>query len=136
MSNDSSNVELFEARSLSASLTVKDVQASLAWYRHVAGFAVLRKYEREGTVRAVAMNAGAVEILLVQDNGAKGLDRVKGEGFSLQFTTAQNIDELAERIKRRGGTLESEPADVAGARAFRLLDPDGFRLVVSSERQR
>jgi len=75
-----------------------------------------------------------VPILLTQDDGDRGLDRVKGEGFSLQFTTAQSIDELAARVRERGGTLESGPADVMGARMFRLRDPDGFKLVISSER--
>jgi hypothetical protein len=31
--------------------------------------------------------------------------------------------------------LESEPADAWGARVFRLRDPDGFKLVISSERK-
>jgi uncharacterized glyoxalase superfamily protein PhnB len=75
-----------------------------------------------------------VPILLTQDDGAKGLDRIKGEGISLQLTTAQNIDELARRIQERGGKLDSEPADAWGARVFRLRDPDGFKLVISSER--
>ncbi len=57
-----------------------------------------------------------------------------GEGLSLQITTAANVDELAKRISERGGTLASEPADVLGARVFRLQDPDGFRLTISSER--
>jgi uncharacterized glyoxalase superfamily protein PhnB len=126
--------ESFRALILSASLTVKDLQKSLAWYRDVVGFTVDREYEREGKLRAVALKAGAVKILIGQDDGAKGLDRVKGEGFSLQFTTAQNVDELAKRIKELGGTLESEPADIWGARVFRLQDPDGFKLVISSER--
>ncbi len=40
---------------------------------------------------------------------------------------------LAMRIKRAGGALESEPADTPwGARVFRLRDPDGFRLTISS----
>jgi uncharacterized glyoxalase superfamily protein PhnB len=65
----------------------------------------------------------------------KGLDRAKGEGFSLQITTAQDVDALAARIKERGATLATEPADVWGARVFRLQDPDGFRWVVSSERK-
>ena len=51
------------------------------------------------------------------------------------LTTAQNVDDLAARIKERGGTLASEPADGFGGRAFRLVDPDGFRLVISSERK-
>ena len=127
--------ESFRARTLSASLTVKDLQKSLAWYRDVAGFTVDQEYEREGTVRAVALKAGDVRIVIGQDDGAKGWDRVKGEGFSLQITTAQSVDELAERIKDLGGTLDSEPTDMPwGARLFRLKDPDGFKLTISSER--
>ena len=126
--------EAFKASTLSASLTVGDLQKSLTWYRDVVGFVVDREYEREGKLRAVALQAGAVRILIGQDDGAKGLDRIKGEGFSLQLTTAQNVDELAKRIKELGGTLESEPADAWGARVFRLRDPDGFKLTISSER--
>jgi uncharacterized glyoxalase superfamily protein PhnB len=126
--------ESFRGRELSASLTVKDIQKSLAWYRDVVGFTVRQEFERGGALRAVSLKAGSVSILLTQDDGAKGLDRVKGEGFSLQITTAQSIDEIAERIKQRGGVLDSEPSDAFGARVFRLRDPDGFRLVVSSER--
>jgi uncharacterized glyoxalase superfamily protein PhnB len=126
--------ESFRGRALSASLTVNDLEKSLAWYRDVVGFTVDQKYEREGKVRAVSLKAGAVRLLLSQDNGARGSDRVKGVGFSLQITTAQNVDDIAKRIKERGGTLESEPADAWGARVFRVRDPDGFTLVVSSER--
>ncbi len=125
----------FRARTLSASLTVKDLQRSLAWYRDVVGFAVDQEYEREGKLRAVALKAGEVRILIGQDDGAKGLDRAKGEGFSLMITTIQDLDELARRIKERGGALESEPADMPwGVRVFRLRDPDGFRLAIASER--
>ena len=126
--------ESFRARTLSASLTVKDLQKSLAWYRDVVGFTVNKEHERDGKLRAISLSAGVVQILLGQDDGAKGLDRAKGGGFSLRMTTAQNIDELATRIKERGSTLETEPADMHGARFFRLRDPDGFLLVISSER--
>ena len=122
-----------QARSLSASLTVKDLERSLTWYQHVVGFSVDRKHEREGKLRAVSLKAGDVRILISQDDGAKGLDRVKGEGFSLQITTDQNVDEIAKRIKELGGKLEMEPADMPwGARIFRLKDPDGFKLTMSS----
>jgi uncharacterized glyoxalase superfamily protein PhnB len=126
--------ETFRARALTASLTVQDLEKSLAWYSEVVGFVVDQKYEREGALRAVALKAGTVRILLNLDDGARGWDRVKGEGISLQFTTAQSVDEIAERIRERGGSLESEPADMPwGARMFRLKDPDGFKLVISSE---
>jgi uncharacterized glyoxalase superfamily protein PhnB len=127
--------ESLRARTLTASLTVKDLQKSLAWYRDVVGFTVDRKIEREGELRAVALKAGDVRLLIGQDDGAKGWDRVKGEGFSLQLVTVQSVDEIANRIKERGGRLEMEPADMPwGARVLRVRDPDGFRLSISSER--
>jgi lactoylglutathione lyase len=126
--------EALRGRTLAASLTVKDLQKSLVWYQDVVGFTVDRKHEREGKLMAVTLKAGDVRLLLGQDDGAKGWDRVKGEGFSLQITTAQSVDEIAERIRKCGGLLASEPADMPwGARVFRLLDPDGFKLTISSD---
>ena len=122
------------AQSLDASLTVADTRRSLAWYRDVLGFAVDREFERDGRLFAVSLRAGTIRILLTQDDGARGLDRVKGEGFSLQITTTQDIDALASNAKRAGAILDSEPADAWGVRVFRLRDPDGFRLVFSSPR--
>lgn len=127
--------ESFRAREVSASLTVSDLQKSLAWYTEVLGFTVDRRHEREGNLFAVSLKAGVVRVLITQDNGAKGSDRAKGEGFSLMFTTAQDVDGLAARIKERGGVLASEPYDAFGARVFRVVDPDGFRFVISSERK-
>ncbi len=123
----------FRASALAASLTVRDLQESLAWYRDVVGFAVDQQYERDGKVLSVALRAGDVRILLNQDDGAKGLDRIKGEGFSLMLTTAQDVDGIARGIRERGGTLDTEPADMPwGVRAFRLRDPDGYRFAISS----
>ena len=123
----------FHGQSLDAALTVGDLGVSLAWYRDVVGFTVDRQYEREGRLIAIALKAGEVRILIVQDDGAKGMDRMKGEGLSLQITTSQSIDELARRIKKLGGTLALEPTTVPwGPRMFRLQDPDGFRFTISS----
>jgi len=125
----------FVGKSLQASLTVKELQKSVAWYVDVVGFTLDRKIEREGTLRGVAVSAGDVRIILNQDDGAKGWDRVKGEGFSLQITTTQDVDEIARRIKARGGALDLEPQDMRwGARVFRVRDPDGFRWTISSPR--
>ncbi len=127
--------ESFRARALTASLTVNDLTNSLGWYRDVLGFTVDEKYEREGKVVAVTLKAGDVELLINQDDGAKGLNRVKGVGFSLQFTTVQDIDTLAEGIVARGGKLDTELTDMPwGARIFRLRDPDGFRMTFSMDK--
>jgi uncharacterized glyoxalase superfamily protein PhnB len=127
--------ESFRARALTSSLTVKDLTASRDWYRDVVGFTVGRVFENEGKLRAVALKAGAVELLLTQDDGAKGMDRAKGEGMSLMFTTAQDVDQLAARIRSGGGTLDTEPADHMGRRMFRFRDPDGFRFTIATEPQ-
>lgn len=127
--------ETLRGRTLSASLTVKDLQKSLAWYRDVVGFIIDEKYERDGKLMGASLKAGTVQILLTQDDGAKGFARVKGEGFSLQITTVQSVDDIAKKIKGLGATLDMEPTDMPwGARVFRLHDPDGFKLVISSER--
>jgi uncharacterized glyoxalase superfamily protein PhnB len=121
--------------SLDASYTVNDLEKSLAWYCDVVGFAVDQKHEREGKVVAVSLRAGKVRILLAQDDGAKGWDRVKGDGCSVQITTDGDMTALAEGIKARGGTLETELTDTPwGVRIFRLRDPDGFRFTVTTPR--
>jgi uncharacterized glyoxalase superfamily protein PhnB len=133
MSNARTNPESFRARALQVSLTVNDVEKSLTWYCDVVGFTVDRRHERNGKLAGVSIKAGDVRILLNQDDGAKGKDRVKGEGMSMMIVTAQNIDEIAQRIRDHGGTLATEPADMPwGARAFRVQDPDGFRIAIST----
>jgi uncharacterized glyoxalase superfamily protein PhnB len=125
--------DLLNGQSLQASLTVKDLEKSVTWYVDIVGFKADRRIERDGQLRGVALSAGDVRIILNRDDGAKGWDRIKGEGFSLQLSTAQRPDEIARRIKERGGTLEMEPKDMPwGARIFRLRDPDGYRWTISA----
>jgi uncharacterized glyoxalase superfamily protein PhnB len=121
------------ATALSPSLTVRDLQTSLAWYRDVMGFEVDREMVRDGVLRAVAMRAGDVRLLLNQDDGAKGPNRVKGTGMSMSLTTRQSVDAVAAHIKAHGGTLVTEPADMPwGQRVFRVVDPDGYAFAVSA----
>jgi uncharacterized glyoxalase superfamily protein PhnB len=84
---------------------VSDLPKSLAWYTDVLGFTAQQRREADGKLAAAVLVAGSVRLLLNQDDGARGLDRRKGEGFSLMFTTAQDVDALAARIRERGGTL-------------------------------
>jgi len=120
-------------QSLEASLTVAHLEESVTWYETVLGCTVDRRFERGGKLFAVSLKAGAVRLLLTQDDGAKGLDRAKGEGMSLQVTTDQDADALADRIKRNGWKLDTEPTTMPhGVRACRLRDLDGFRFTISS----
>jgi uncharacterized glyoxalase superfamily protein PhnB len=60
---------------------------------------------------------------------------VKGEGLSLQIVTAQDIDALAARAAAKGANITMPPTTMPwGPRVFRVTDPDGFKLVISSPR--
>lgn len=75
-------------------------------------------------------------MLLTQDDGAKGLDRARGDGFSMMLTTTMDVDRYAAEIAARGGVIDTAPADTPwGARVFRLRDPDGFRLVITRNKE-
>ena len=118
--------ESFSAVTFSISLTVKDLSKSLEWYNNVVGFSIDRKIEREGKLRSVALKAGSARISINQDDGAKGWTRIKGEGFSLNIATEQNIDTVANRIKEHGGVLDVEPADVPGVFAHVPVEGSGW----------
>jgi uncharacterized glyoxalase superfamily protein PhnB len=125
--------EPLHGESLEASLTVKSLEQSTSWYTSVLGFVVDRRHERGDRLIAVSLRAGAVRILLTQDDGAKGMDRAKGEGLSFQITIRQSVDTIAAEFKRHGGILDTEPTTLPwGARIIRFRDPDGFRFTISS----
>jgi predicted enzyme related to lactoylglutathione lyase len=124
--------QTFRARAISASLNVKDLYESVAWYREKVGFFVEKTFQRGGKVTGVALRAGEVRLVINQDDGGREGDQVRGAGFTLQFTTAQDIDALAAAIKQRGGRIDSETEVIEGTRVLRLRDPDGFRLVISA----
>lgn len=121
---------------LSLGLTVDDIQKSIAWYRDVAGFYVEETWEHEGKVMGASLLAGSARLVMSQDDWGKGRDRKKGEGMRLHIATAQDVDEVAARIKANGGKLDSEPTDMPwgeGIRAFTLSDPNGFKITIASE---
>jgi len=125
--------ESLRLRTASASFTVGDIEASLRWYRDVMKFTVEETWEQAGKLQGVSLKAGKARLVINQDDWGRGRDRIKGEGFRLYLTTTQDVDKLAAGIKARGGTLASEPADMPwGTRAFSVVDPDGFKLTISS----
>jgi uncharacterized glyoxalase superfamily protein PhnB len=120
-------------RELAVSLTVADLARSVAWYRDIVGFTEGERWESDGQLRGIQLKAGLVEVMLNQDDGAQGRDRVKGVGVRLWASTVQDVDRLAAEIGARGGVLTDEPGDLPwGGRAFGLTDPDGYRLMVVS----
>src|SRR2546425_8631681 len=71
--------ESLRLRSIAASFTVSDLQKSVAWYRDVLGFTPGERWETNGGLRGMQMKAGACDIMLGQDDFAKGRDRKSEE---------------------------------------------------------
>ena len=123
------------ATNLGCSLTCKDLEASIRFYRDGIGFGVAQTFEHEGRVVVAVLAAGDCRIVLNQDDGKLGWDRVKGQGFFLQVNVAAaaDVDAAAVRVKAAGGTLIDEPADRPwGVRMFQFRDIDGFKMGVST----
>jgi uncharacterized glyoxalase superfamily protein PhnB len=130
---DRKQPETLRLRHVMPALTVDDLQASIAWYRDILGFIVAEEYKREEQVMGVRLRAGTVELMLGQDDFAKGRDRQKGAALRFYCTTAQDIDQLAAGIQQRGGQLAQEPKDQPwGTRDFAVVDPDGFNISIST----
>ena len=126
---------VLNATTLGCSITCKNLEASTRWYQDVLGFGIDQKFERDGKLAGAIISAGEIRIVLNQDDGQLGWDRIKGQGFYLQINVASfaDVDSAAARIKAAGGTLLNEPEDRPwGARMFQFKDPDGFKLGVST----
>ena len=123
------------ATTLGCSLTCKDIEASVAFYRDVLGFTVAMPFERDGKLAGAVVTAGDIRIVLNQDDGKLGWDRIKGQGcyFQINVMSPADVDAAAERIKAAGHPLIDEPSDRPwGARMFTFRDLDGFKLGFST----
>ena len=80
------------ATNLGCSITCKDLEASIRFYRDGIGFGVAQTYERDGKVATAIVTAGDCRLVLNQDDGKLGWDRVKGQGFFLQINVAGLAD--------------------------------------------
>ena len=126
---------MINATNLGCSITCRDLEASIRFYRDAIGFAVAQRFEHDGKMVAAVVAAGDCRIVLNQDDGKLGWDRIKGQGFYLQINVAgaADVDRAAARITASGGALLDEPADRPwGARMFQFKDLDGFKLGVST----
>ncbi len=122
-----------QAKSLAPSFTVDDLQQSIRFFEGL-GFGVEERWEENGVLLGVMLQAGQAHIGLSQDDWKKGRDRQKGVGMRVFIGTNQDIDGLAARAKAAGITLDQEPHDTPwGSRAFEVSEPSGFKLTISTE---
>jgi uncharacterized glyoxalase superfamily protein PhnB len=120
----------------SPSLTVNDLNKSLAWYRDVVGFALEETWKDGEKVVGASLRAGNVSLMIGQDDWKKGRDRKKGEGFRIFCMTKSNVDDLAKQIEKKGGRLDQGPTDQPwGFRDISLTDPDGFKITIATAKR-
>ena len=90
-----------------------------------------QRWEQNGKLEGVELKAGKVTFWIGQDDWKKGRNRAKGDGFRMYCETDEDVDQIAQRIKARGGVLLQEPTDQPwGGRSFALADPDGFKITI------
>jgi catechol 2,3-dioxygenase-like lactoylglutathione lyase family enzyme len=123
--------ESLRLRSIMPSYTVNDVQRSLAWYQDGLGFFVAERWEEGGRLKGVMLKAGSCQLGLSQDDFAKGRERRKGEGFRVWCDTAQDVDAIAARLRKFGGTIIEGPGDQWDSYSFTAQDPDGFKITIA-----
>lgn len=121
-----------QGKSIMPSLTVNNLQGSLAFFKGL-GFEIEDRWEDKGVLLGAMLKAGDVRLGLSQDDGKKGLDRVKGVGMRLYIEAGGDIDQAAAQARAAGLTLAKEPHDTEwGARAFDVTEPSGFVLTIAS----
>jgi lactoylglutathione lyase len=123
--------ETLRLRSITPTFTVNDLQKSLAWYRDGLGFFVSERWEESGRLQGVMLKAGSCHLGLSQDDFARGRDRLKGVGLRIWCETFQDIDAIAARLKKFGGTIVEEPGNRWETYSFTAQDPDGFKITVA-----
>ena len=96
-----------QARSVSPSLTVSDLQRSLRFYKDGLGFSTGEEWKDGDKLVGVMLQSEQVYLMLGQDDFAKGRDRVKGVGVRSEH----------QRIRGRPGKPGPAAASAASGRA-------------------
>lgn len=123
--------------SLWPTLTVLDVEASLAFYREQLGFRQdLVEKDDGGTTFLGSVEVGDTVIMFESPGPTVTLQPNHGErsGVTLNIclSAADDIDLLYERLQRGGVTICGPIGDRPwGNRDFMLQDPDGYRVVIA-----
>lgn len=114
-------------RGFSAVFTVRDVGASLAFYRERLGFAV--QFQMGDPPSYAIIESGPVSLHLMpvsQSAAALGLSSI--------YVYVRNVDGLHRDYVARGCPIEVPPEDFSyGMREMSVRDPDGNRITFGAE---
>ncbi len=110
-------------------LAVRDLSASVRWYREALGFTTVFELPGEnGELRMAHIRREKYQDLMLLPDGAGD---VGGKGVTLGFMlpAGESVDRLAERARAAGANIEQPPTDQPwNVRELIVRDPDGYRL--------
>lgn len=105
-----------------ATIKVKDMDASLKFYRDLLGLPVARQFQA-GPNQITFLSTGGAEVELITTPGNEGL--AAGTSLSLGFEV-DSLDQTLETLKGAGVPLHSGPVSPNPHVRFALVqDPDG-----------
>ncbi|HVU11912.1 MAG TPA: VOC family protein [Phototrophicaceae bacterium] len=111
-------------------LTVKDVDASVAFYRDQLGFTHDMTLAPEGQSTFAIVRLGSQAVIGVGvDDRVTQTPYAPGVQFMIYLPAGMGIDDYYAQVSANGVTIDEPLADTYwGDRAFSLHDPDGYLL--------
>ena len=130
--------ETLRLRAIEPALTVDDINRSLTFYTDVLGFFVSDRFtDKSGVLLGAMLKGRRVRRKPVAGRLVERARSPEGQGLSLWFHTAQDVDALAKRITAAGGRLVEGPTARRMGRAKpdrrrpRRLPSEDLRAIVS-----
>src|SRR5579871_4190051 len=111
-------------------LTVKDVDASVAFYKDKLGFTHDMTMDM-GDGKFAIVRLGS-QVVIGMGSSSQDPQPPYGTGvqFMMYLPEGMNIDEYYANVQANGVTIKNELKDAYwGDRTFSLLDPDGYDLI-------
>lgn len=107
-------------------LTIADMEASLAFYTQVVGLSVDRRMKPSPDMELVFLGEGETKLELIWN--AKAPAATMGEAISVGFEV-ESLDAMTEKLKARGIPVHSGPFEPnPRVRFLFVLDPNGLKV--------
>ena len=110
-------------------LIVKDIDASISFYDAVFGVKIMYRNEGFGQVQTL----GSEDIIVFEENQEKSKSIGNTGGilhFGFRLRDPEAIEQIAERVKKAGGTILDKGEFCPGEPFIFFHDPDGYEVEV------
>jgi lactoylglutathione lyase len=115
--------------SATPNLLVADMPASLAFYRDVLGFELVRSVPDEAPYVFVWLKRGGVELFLNDVKVVASLTvKLEAGGTSTLYVDVSDVKTLLDQLTGRAQIVMPLTDQFYGMREFAILDPDGYLL--------